>query len=87
MAEEKRLTPIKAIRRKCLDCSNGSAHEVKLCPVDRCPLYPYRFGTNPYIKPRELTEEQREEMRERGRALRAKQIAANAAAGESFGEI
>ena len=86
MAEEKRLTPIKAIRAKCLDCSNGSPHEVTHCPIVRCPLYPYRLGKNPNIKPRELTEEQREEMRERGRALRARQIAANAAAGETDGE-
>ena len=31
--EEKIITnPIKAIRAKCLDCSNGSPNEVTLCP-------------------------------------------------------
>ena len=45
-----RLTPLKAIRKKCLDCSGYSSNEVKLCPVDDCPLYQYRFGTNPAIK-------------------------------------
>ena len=45
--EEKRITPLKAIRLKCLDCSCGSPKEVKLCTVEGCPLYPYRFGKNP----------------------------------------
>lgn len=41
------LTPIKAIRAKCLDCSGGQYTEVRLCPVERCPLYPYRMGKRP----------------------------------------
>lgn len=45
--EEKRVTPIKAIRLKCLDCCCGSSHEVKLCTVSKCPLYAFRFGKNP----------------------------------------
>lgn len=38
---------MKAIRLKCLDCSAGSPVEVRLCPVDDCSLYPYRFGKRP----------------------------------------
>ena len=41
------LTPIKAIRAKCLDCSAGSVQEVRLCPVEGCVLYPYRMGHRP----------------------------------------
>lgn len=41
------LTPIKAIRAKCLDCSNLQWSEVKRCPVVGCPLYPYRLGKRP----------------------------------------
>jgi hypothetical protein len=59
------LTPLKAIRAKCLDCSAGSAHEAKLCAIPACPLYAYRFGKNPFRKPRKLTEEQRREIAER----------------------
>jgi len=44
---KKILTPIKAIRARCLDCSAGSAHEVSNCPCDDCPLYEYRFGKRP----------------------------------------
>lgn len=47
---EKRLTPVKAIRAKCLDCSNQSAYEVTNCPIYHCPLYEYRFGHNPARK-------------------------------------
>jgi hypothetical protein len=30
-----------------LECSNGSPLEVKECPIDDCPIYPYRLGKNP----------------------------------------
>lgn len=41
------LTPIKAIRAKCLDCSGGQYKEVRLCPVTSCALWPYRKGKRP----------------------------------------
>lgn len=41
------LTPLKAIRKKCLECSNYQYKEVELCPIKDCPLYPYRFGKRP----------------------------------------
>jgi hypothetical protein len=44
---KKKLTPLRAIRLKCLDCSGMSAKEVRLCPIQRCPLFEYRFGKNP----------------------------------------
>ena len=50
------MTPLKAIRAKCMDCCCGQYKEVELCPCKDCSLYPYRFGKNPNIK---LTEEQR----------------------------
>ncbi len=45
-----KLTPMRAIRAKCLDCSGWSAHEVRLCPMEQCPLYIYRDGHNPKRK-------------------------------------
>ena len=51
-------TPLKAIRLKCLDCCCGSSNEVKLCSIEHCALYPYRFGKNPYR--REMTPEEKE---------------------------
>jgi len=44
---KKRLSPLRAIREKCIDCSGGSTKEVKLCVIPDCPLYPFRLGKNP----------------------------------------
>jgi len=43
----KRLTPIKAIRAKCLDCSGFQPSEVRRCEIAECTLFPYRLGKNP----------------------------------------
>lgn len=42
--ENKRLTRGRAIRLKCLDCCCGSAPEVRLCHITKCPLWIYRMG-------------------------------------------
>ena len=47
MPKVTKLTPVKAIRAKCLDCCCGSPSEVRLCPCTDCQLYPYRMGRNP----------------------------------------
>jgi hypothetical protein len=39
-----RLTPLQAVRQKCLWCCHGSAHEVAHCPAKACPSWPFRFG-------------------------------------------
>lgn len=41
------LTPIKAIRAKCLDCCCQQQIEVRLCPCIDCSLWPYRMGKRP----------------------------------------
>lgn len=58
-------SPIKAIWEFCLGCVGYQAKEVKLCPSTKCPLYPFRFGKNPYLPKRELTEEQKAAAAER----------------------
>lgn len=42
-----KLTPMKAIRKKCIDCCCGSKQEVKLCSCENCPLFPFRIGHRP----------------------------------------
>lgn len=42
-----KLTPIKAIRSKCLECSNNQFVEVRKCPIKDCALYEYRMGHRP----------------------------------------
>lgn len=56
---EYKTNPVKAIREKCLDCCCGSSLEVKLCNIESCPIYPFRFGKNPFRQKREMTEEQK----------------------------
>ena len=41
------LTPLRAIRNKCLWCCNGSTNEVALCPATSCSSWPFRFGHRP----------------------------------------
>ena len=43
-------TPLRAIRAKCLDCVAEQPQEVRLCPSENCPLWPYRMGHNPNRK-------------------------------------
>lgn len=41
------LTPVKAIRKYCLNCSGGSFKEVEKCVISECELYEYRYGKRP----------------------------------------
>lgn len=60
-------SPIKAIRAKCLECSCNQLGEVRECPITDCPLFPFRFGKNPYRKP--ISEERRQILSERAKKL------------------
>jgi transposase-like protein len=52
-------SPVKAIREFCLQCCGDDVAGVRDCTSTICPLKPFRFGKNPYVK-RSLTEEQKE---------------------------
>ena len=41
------MTPMRAIRAKCIDCCCGQRAEVRQCTAQRCPLWPYRMGHRP----------------------------------------
>lgn len=62
--------PVKAIRQFCLECSGDSSAEVKRCTSEKCALYPFRFGKNPYRTKREMTDEQKAAAKERLAAAR-----------------
>ena len=51
--------PLRAIREKCLDCCCGNAAEVRKCVAVDCPSWPFRMGTNPFRKKRELSAQQK----------------------------
>ena len=66
-----KLTPMKAIRKKCLECSCGSSTEVRECPVIKCPLWTYRSGHRPKTDILS-TEEEETENTLQGKALNEK---------------
>ena len=45
----KSLTPLQAIRKKCLWCMAGNADQVNKCQLEGCPLWDYRFGKKPNL--------------------------------------
>lgn len=67
---EYKTNPVKAIREKCLDCCCGSIIEIKECTVETCPIHPFRMGKNPFRQKREMSEEQKQAVRDRLREAR-----------------
>lgn len=42
-------TPLRAISAYCLaECCLGKPHRVESCQKPSCPLYAFRYGTDPY---------------------------------------
>jgi len=41
-----RMSPMSAIRAKCLDCTCYQAIEVTKCDIKECPLWRFRSGRN-----------------------------------------
>ena len=41
------LTPIKAMREKCKDCTGHQLLEIRECRIKICALWPYRMGKRP----------------------------------------
>lgn len=74
MSKKNPNSPLQRIKKYCLGCA-GTAHEVRICPVENCPLWPMRFGRNSLAPKREMTEEQRAAVAERFRQAREKKNA------------
>ena len=60
---ERLPTPLKAIRLKCIDCCCGSKREARLCTAYRCPIHPFRMGTNPNRQRRKRDEHRQDDSR------------------------
>jgi hypothetical protein len=86
-------TPLKAVRRHCLWCCNGSLVEVKLCRAKACPLWPFRRGRRPTAKDKSEVADRRLHPHERdltgndfhGTALRAIRLRCLDCSGNSHG--
>lgn len=47
-AGHKKMSLIKVIREKCMECSCQQSGEVRKCTATDCYLWPYRMGKNPF---------------------------------------
>ena len=45
-----KITPLKAIKKHCLECSGYEKKQVRECAIKDCVLFPYRLGSNPNRK-------------------------------------
>jgi helix-turn-helix protein len=45
------MSPLQALRARCLDCCGHQEREVAHCPAVDCPAWPFRMGTDPWRKP------------------------------------
>ena len=43
------MTPLKAIKKHCIECMGGVKKEVARCTAPKCPLFNYRDGHNPKL--------------------------------------
>ncbi len=68
------MTPIRAIRQKCVDCCAGQSKEIRLCPIKKCPLYPYRMGHRPKAEDLPAEESNGEKTAERTAIFEAEAI-------------
>ena len=53
--KEQPRSPIKAIRKKCVECMGGDSKAIDECSSVTCTLWPFRYGKNPF---REVSEAQ-----------------------------
>ncbi|MGX1256617.1 hypothetical protein AB7M37_001113 [Sinorhizobium fredii] len=51
-AGHKKMSPMEAIRVKCLDCCSGQPSEVRACEAVKCALWPFRASVHPYTSAR-----------------------------------
>lgn len=71
--QSSKLTHKGAIKAKCLDCCCDQKKEVKLCPIDTCPLWEFRpFQGRDKSEPTPEQEAKNKERMAKARAARKK---------------
>jgi hypothetical protein len=66
------MSPLKALRLRCIDCYGGSLKSVRGCTSTDCPSWPFRLGHSPWRK--ELSPERKEQLRRLGAETAATRI-------------
>ena len=44
------VSSLKAIKKNCANCGEGTAQSARKCDIKECPLFPYRMGKNPALQ-------------------------------------
>ena len=87
MAEELRalghsaMSPLKALRLRCIDCYGGSLKSVRCCTSTDCPSWPFRLGHSPWRK--QLSQDRKEQLRRLGAEAAATRITDQKYGGQS----
>ena len=55
------MSPLKALRLRCIDCFGGCVTSVRCCTATDCPSWPFRLGHSPWRK--ELSQKRKEQLR------------------------
>jgi len=68
----KKTAPVKAIREMCIECMGGRNNKgykelIENCVSSKCPLFSFRFGTNPYRSKPILSSKERKKRSERAK--------------------
>ena len=66
------MSPLKALRLRCIDCYGGCLKSVRCCTAMDCPSWPFRMGQSPWRK--ELSQERKEQLRRLGAETAATRI-------------
>jgi hypothetical protein len=53
------MSPLRALRKHCLECLGNSSKEVAYCCSSTCEAWPFRLGRNPWVDRRKMTDEQK----------------------------
>jgi hypothetical protein len=70
-AGHKPMSPLKALRGRCVDCCADQPSEVRLCTAVACASWPFRLGSSPWRPP--ASEARREAQRQAGARLALRQ--------------
>jgi hypothetical protein len=76
------MSPLKALRLRCIDCYGGSLKSVRGCTSTDCPSWPFRMGRKPWRAP--ASEERKQ--RASDLAARRPRAAKNQRQGRGFAE-
>jgi hypothetical protein len=66
------MSPLKALRLRCIDCYGRSLKSVRGCTSTDCPSWPFRMGQSPWRK--ELSQERKKQLRRLGAETAATRI-------------